>query len=81
MHRGDILTRYIATNISLLTTTQSVIAEELDAFEKTSWFTSAYLVNAAQDANWSIAHGTDRTSDRHVKHISTHRSTQPAIFP
>jgi len=34
-----------ATNISLLTTTQSVIADELDAFEKTSWFTSAYLVH------------------------------------
>ena len=33
-----------ATNISLLTTTQSNIASELDAFEKTSWFTSAYLI-------------------------------------
>lgn len=33
-----------ATNISLLTTTQSVIAGDLDAFEKTSWFTSAYLI-------------------------------------
>ncbi|KAK5174432.1 uncharacterized protein LTR77_001512 [Saxophila tyrrhenica] len=33
-----------ATNISLLTTTQSAIAGELDAFEKTTWFTSAYLI-------------------------------------
>ncbi|CZT16729.1 related to MFS multidrug transporter [Ramularia collo-cygni] len=33
-----------AVNISLLTTTQSVIANDLDAFEKTSWFTSAYLI-------------------------------------
>ncbi|EMC93163.1 hypothetical protein BAUCODRAFT_36831 [Baudoinia panamericana UAMH 10762] len=33
-----------ATNISLLTTTQSAIAAELDAFEKTSWFTSSYLI-------------------------------------
>ena len=33
-----------ATNISLLTTTQSDIAGDLDAFEKTSWFTSAYLI-------------------------------------
>ncbi|THW67646.1 MFS general substrate transporter [Aureobasidium pullulans] len=33
-----------ATNISLLTTTQSTIAADLDAFEKTSWFTSAYLI-------------------------------------
>ncbi|KAK3053488.1 hypothetical protein LTR09_005657 [Extremus antarcticus] len=33
-----------ATNISLLTTTQSAIASELDAFEKTTWFTSAYLI-------------------------------------
>lgn len=33
-----------ATNISLLTTTQSAIAADLDAFEKTSWFTSSYLI-------------------------------------
>lgn len=36
-----------ATNISLLTTTQSAIAGDLDAFEKTSWFTSAYLIPMA----------------------------------
>jgi hypothetical protein len=34
----------IAVNISLLTTTQSTIAAELDAFSEVSWFTSAYLV-------------------------------------
>ncbi|GAB7365160.1 hypothetical protein MBLNU230_g6247t1 [Neophaeotheca triangularis] len=33
-----------ATNISLLTTTQSAIAQELDAFERTSWLTSSYLI-------------------------------------
>ncbi|KAL6711104.1 hypothetical protein ACN47E_006979 [Coniothyrium glycines] len=33
-----------ATNISILTTTQSSIAEDLDAFERASWFTSAYLI-------------------------------------
>ena len=33
-----------ATNISMLTTTQSAIASELDAFEETTWFTSAYLI-------------------------------------
>lgn len=33
-----------ATNISLITTTQSEIAKELDAFDKTSWFTSSYLI-------------------------------------
>lgn len=33
-----------STNISILTTTQSAIAEDLDAFERTSWFTSAYLI-------------------------------------
>ncbi|KAF2723118.1 MFS general substrate transporter [Polychaeton citri CBS 116435] len=33
-----------ATNISLLTTTQSRIAEEFDSFEKVSWFTSSYLI-------------------------------------
>lgn len=33
-----------ATNISLLTTTQSAIAYDLEAFEKTSWFTSSYLI-------------------------------------
>ena len=34
-----------ATNISMLTTTQSAIASELDAFEKTTWLTSAYLIS------------------------------------
>ncbi|KAI8933847.1 hypothetical protein NX059_009547 [Plenodomus lindquistii] len=33
-----------ATNISILTTTQSSIAADLDAFEMASWFTSAYLI-------------------------------------
>ncbi|KAK5735842.1 hypothetical protein LTR17_007854 [Elasticomyces elasticus] len=33
-----------ATNISLLTTTQTSIAGDLDAYEKTSWFTSSYLI-------------------------------------
>jgi hypothetical protein len=33
-----------ASNISLLTTTQGVIAGDLDAFESVSWFTSAYLI-------------------------------------
>ncbi|KAF2017916.1 MFS general substrate transporter [Aaosphaeria arxii CBS 175.79] len=33
-----------ATNISILTTTQSAIAADLDAFEKASWFTSSYLI-------------------------------------
>lgn len=33
-----------STNISILTTTQSAIASDLDAFDKTSWFTSAYLI-------------------------------------
>ena len=33
-----------AMNISMLTTTSSDIASELDAFEKTSWFSSAYLI-------------------------------------
>ncbi|ORY12418.1 major facilitator superfamily domain-containing protein [Clohesyomyces aquaticus] len=33
-----------ATNISILTTTQSQIAADLDAFEKASWLTSSYLI-------------------------------------
>ncbi|KAL6152998.1 hypothetical protein ACJBU6_08165 [Exserohilum turcicum] len=32
------------TNISILTTTQSSIAADLDAFENASWFTSSYLI-------------------------------------
>ncbi|KAL1645501.1 hypothetical protein SLS58_003810 [Diplodia intermedia] len=32
-----------ACNFSLLTTTQSAIAADLDAFEEATWFTSAYL--------------------------------------
>jgi len=34
-----------ASNISGITTTQSKIAEDLDAFAAASWFTSAYLVD------------------------------------
>lgn len=33
-----------ATNISMLTTIQSPIAADLDAFKKASWFTSSYLI-------------------------------------
>ncbi|KAH6878766.1 major facilitator superfamily domain-containing protein [Alternaria rosae] len=33
-----------ATNISIITTTQSSIAADLDAFETASWFTSSYLI-------------------------------------
>lgn len=33
-----------ATNFSILTTTQSTIAAELDSFEEAIWFTTAYLV-------------------------------------
>ncbi|KAI9675560.1 MAG: hypothetical protein M1822_008913 [Bathelium mastoideum] len=38
------LTFLQATNTSLLTTTQGFIAEELDAFQEVSWFTSTYLI-------------------------------------
>lgn len=34
-----------ASNMSGITTTQSTIAEDLDAFSEASWFTSAYLVS------------------------------------
>ncbi|KAI9688009.1 MAG: hypothetical protein M1820_010335 [Bogoriella megaspora] len=34
----------MSSNISLMTTTQGFIAEDLDAFKSTSWFTSAYLI-------------------------------------
>jgi len=33
-----------AANMSGLTTTQSKVAEDLDAYDSTTWFTSAYLV-------------------------------------
>lgn len=39
-----ILVFTVATNMSLLTTTQSAIADELNSFETTSWFTSAFLI-------------------------------------
>lgn len=35
----------IASNMSGITTTQSKIAEDLDAFANASWFTSTYLVS------------------------------------
>lgn len=34
----------VASNLSLVTTTQSKIAEDLDAFALASWFTSAYMI-------------------------------------
>jgi MFS family permease len=34
----------LATNISIITTTQSSIAADLDAFEQATWFTSSYLI-------------------------------------
>jgi hypothetical protein len=37
-----------ASNISLLTTVQSPIAIELDAFDCVTWFASTYLVRAIQ---------------------------------
>ncbi len=37
----------IAANMSGITTTQSKIAEDLDAFASASWFTSAYLVSVS----------------------------------
>lgn len=33
-----------ATNVSMISTTQSDIATDLDAFSETIWFTAAYLV-------------------------------------
>jgi hypothetical protein len=33
-----------AINISMMTTAQSEIAADLDAFDQATWFTSAYLV-------------------------------------
>lgn len=36
----------IASNMSGITTTQSKIAEDLDAFAAASWFTSTYLVSS-----------------------------------
>ena len=35
---------FLAMNITMLTTTQSVIAADLDAFSEASWLTSAYLI-------------------------------------
>ena len=39
-----------ATNISMLTTIQSAIAADLDAYELVTWFTSAYLVSMSSFA-------------------------------
>ncbi|PNS18509.1 hypothetical protein CAC42_5048 [Sphaceloma murrayae] len=46
-----------ATNISLMTVTQSAIASDLDAFEEASWFTSAYLIamSSAAPINGKLA--------------------------
>lgn len=39
-----------ATNMSMLTTIQSSIADDLDAYEEASWFTSAFLVGMSSFA-------------------------------
>jgi hypothetical protein len=45
-HTGLVLIAFLAaSNLSLVTTTQSKIAEDLDAFVAASWFTSAYMVS------------------------------------
>jgi hypothetical protein len=46
------LTVFIAaSNMSLVTTTQSKIAEDLDAFAAASWFTSAYMVSTHESSS------------------------------
>lgn len=47
----------VASNMSGITTTQSKIAEDLDAFDSVIWFTSTYLVGLLplSQENW----GTD----------------------
>ncbi|KAJ5481261.1 major facilitator superfamily domain-containing protein [Penicillium sp. IBT 31633x] len=35
----------IATNMSMMTTAQSNVAADLDAFSESSWFTSAYMIH------------------------------------
>lgn len=46
--RGFVLIAFLAaSNLSLVTTTQSKIAEDLDAFVAASWFTSAYMVRSS----------------------------------
>lgn len=52
--------------MSGLTTTQSRIAEDLDAFAEASWFTSSYLVNLTLCA--SIY--SNKWLDSYVKFIS-----------
>lgn len=39
-----------ASNMSGMTMTQSVIAEELDAYENAMWFSSSYMITAASIA-------------------------------
>jgi MFS family permease len=41
------LTTIIASNMSILTTTQSAIAADMDSYAKVSWLTSSYLVSLA----------------------------------
>ncbi|KAF9729067.1 MFS multidrug transporter [Paraphaeosphaeria minitans] len=45
-HRSSVvpLLTISGANISILTTTQSAIAADLDAFEEATWFTSSYLI-------------------------------------
>jgi hypothetical protein len=50
-----VLMKNAASNMSVITTTQSKIAEDLDAFAEASWFTSAYLVSSSSlFINWIL---------------------------
>lgn len=46
--RANILL-FLATNISMMTTAQSEIAADLDAYDSATWFTASYMVNTPRN--------------------------------
>jgi hypothetical protein len=53
-----------ASNMSLVTTTQSKIAEDLDAFAAASWFTSAYMVSMHERSSLPLVDYENRSQCR-----------------
>lgn len=57
---------FLASNISLLTTIQSSLAEDLNAYDSVSWFASAYLVGCTSTPHRRMTE--NYTLDCHVEH-------------
>lgn len=71
----------IATNISMMTTTQSAIAADLDAFGETTWFTASYMVRGVYQFLKYLQGLMVWMVDLHRKHHPHRRTSLPNLLP